>query len=146
LAEHTEALPDYLEHILARERLNTGKARALDKEDDLAVLPSEIDKLTVSNPRECLQLVLAALRQPIGPYAVQAVGDELLENLLNQSGRTIASDVAEQLRTNLRFRQAFSCGDYGSVDPDIVMEWVRIFQELGTTKEQERKSLWRVAV
>jgi hypothetical protein len=126
-----DALCEYIEHLKARDRLP---------------LPADIAVLCTTKPSECLDLIIRALQQPIGPGLVAAIGNELLENLLNESSALISDEVAGHLRTNKRFRQAFSFGNYSSVDPAIISDWVRVFQELGTTKAAERKSLYSRAM
>ena len=79
------------------------------------------------------------------PEMIVAIGDELLENLLNEYSDRIATEVPHHLRTNKRFRQAFAFGNYSSVDPALISDWVAIFQQLGTTKDAERKSLRRAS-
>ena len=141
-----EMKSEYLEHLHARDRARRGKATPQDEEDDLAVLPADVVKLCTQRPDQCLNLILQTLEEPIGPELVAAIGDELLENLLNEHSAVLVEKVIENLRTNKRFRQAFAHGDYASVDPAIISDWVRVFQELGTTKKAERKSLWSTAI
>ncbi len=125
VASRAPLLSAYLEHLKARQ-----------------ALPTEVADLCSQKPRECLELILQALQEPIGSQLVAAIGKELLENLLNEHSAVLADEVSEHLRTNERFRQAFACGVYASVDPAIIADWVKLFQDLGTTKTAERKSLW----
>src|SRR5215212_3183009 len=130
----SDLLAPYLQHLEARIRAR--------QHQDLARLPPELAAFCSSQPAQCLQLVIRALEAVTTPQLVQAIGEELLDNLLNESSAAIHAEVSDQLRTNRKFRQAFACATYASVDPAIVSEWVEIFQELGTTKKAERKSLW----
>jgi hypothetical protein len=141
--KESDLLPLYLEHLRARLRARQQKPKPQNEEEDLDLLPSDLSRFCSSNPRACLDLILLALEQVHVPELVGAVGDELLENLLNEHSQTVQTEVAHHLRTNRRFRQAFACGTYSSVDPAVISEWVNIFQELGTTKQAERKSLRR---
>lgn len=142
MPRRADALTEYLEHLKARDRARQGTSTPQDEEKDLAVLPGDLAALCTAKPSECLELIIRALQEPIGPDLVAAIGDELLENLLNESSAVVSGEVIGHLRTNKRFRQAFSCGNHSSVDPAIISDWVRVFQELGTTKAAERKSLW----
>jgi hypothetical protein len=135
-------LSRYVEHIEARLRADQGHRTPRDMEEDLAVLPTELAAFCTTQPKECLEMVIRALQQATVPEFIRAVGDELLENLLNENSAVIHMEVVNQLRTNRRFRQAFACANYPSVDPFVIAEWIEIFQELGTTKTAERKSLW----
>ena len=137
--EPTDLLSRYLEHIDARIRLR--RAKPTDEVRRLAVLPPDISALTSADPRACLDLILRALDETTDPEKIEAIGDQLLEYLLNESSGRIASDIAAQLRDNKKFRQALACAHYSSVDTALVADWVNIFQSLGTTKDAERKSL-----
>ena len=128
--ERKDLLARYLTHVDARVRSR-----------QTAVLPEEIATFCTGNPRQCLDLILRALEASTTSAAIEAIGNELLQNLLNEHSGRIGEDVAQQLRTNKVFRQAFSCGKYASVDPALIAEWVLIFEALGTTKQQERKGL-----
>lgn len=136
-------LARYLEHIQARLRTREGRATTADKEGNLAVLPSDIAELCSREPAQCLDLVLRALAEPVAPQVVAAIGDGLLEDLLNDSAGRIADQVSAELRKNRKFRQAFGFGKHASVDPAVIEDWVAVLQSLGTTKEKERKSTWK---
>lgn len=138
-------LAEYLKHLHARVRSQLGRPTARDEEEDLAILPPTLAEFCTREPRKCLDLLVRALAEPVAPEVVRAIGDNLLENLLNENSAKIADEVSAALRNNKRFRQAFAFGDYASVDPAVISDWVRVFQDLGTTKEAERKSLWRGA-
>ena len=119
----------YLEHLQARVR------------EPKRALPDDISEFCSSNPEGCFALILSALESVMTPQAIIAIGDELLENLLNESSGRLGAQVSQQLRTNKTFRQAFAFGNYASVDPALLADWVQIFQDLGTTKDAERKSV-----
>jgi hypothetical protein len=138
ISKDSEHLDRYLKHLEARIRERQHKSTEQDEEEDLAVLPRDLASLCTSEPRECLEFVMQALQQTTAPELVRAVGDGLLEDLLNENSAAIHEEVLDHLRTNRRFRQAFACGTYASV----IADWVTLFQELGTTKRAERKSLW----
>jgi hypothetical protein len=125
-----DLLDQYLPHVDARVRSR-----------QTAVLPAEIATLCSQDPRACLELILRALESATTPAAIEAIGNELLQNLLNEHSGRIGAEVSELLRENKRFRQAFSCGKHASVDPALIAEWVLIFESLHTTKQQERKAL-----
>ena len=146
MPEEVDPLAEYLEHLHARVRSEQGKPTARDEEEDLAILPTTLAEFCTREPRKCLDLLVRALAEPVAPELVRAIGDELLENLLNENAAKIADEVSDALRKNKRFRQAFAFGEYASVDPAVISDWVRVFQDLGTTKEAERKSVWRGAV
>jgi len=136
-----DLLPLYLDHL--RARVKAGGHRVVRQvDDDPAVLPAAVRSLCAAQPLECLRLIVRALREPLAAPLIRAIGDQLLEDLLNESSGTIGSEVVDELRTNKRFRQAFACGEHTSVDPAVVAEWVSVLGELGTTKKAERKSLW----
>jgi hypothetical protein len=145
MSETADRLSDYLEHLQARVRVRQGRATAADREGNLADLPESIAALCSRQPDQCLALIVRVLAEALPPEEVAAIGEGLLEDLLNEHAATIADKVAAELRTNQRFRQAFGFGHHSSVDPALIEEWVRIFQRLGTTKERERKSTWRRA-
>lgn len=145
MADSANLLAAYLGHLQARVRLRQGRSTAADRDANLAVLPESISTRCSRDPEECLAMIVRALAEPLGPEAVAAIGEGLLEDLLNEHAGKIADEVAAELRTNQRFRQAFGFGNHSSVDPALIEEWVRIFQSLGTTKERERKSTWRRA-
>lgn len=132
----SDRLAGYLGHLKARVRARQNKSRPR--------LPADLATFCTSQPQECLELILQALQAATAPELVQAIGNELLENLLNERSGVLHAEVAQHLRTNRRFRQAFACGNYSSVDPLLISEWVKILEELGTTKHAERKSLWVV--
>ena len=90
-------------------------------------------------------MVLRALEQVDSPHLVHAIGDGLLEDLLNASAAELQTDLTEQLISNQKFRQAFACGNHASVDTAIISEWVNTLRDIGTTKKAERKSLWSKA-
>ena len=144
MVQDSDRLAAYLEHLKARVRARQNRSTLKDREEDLAVLPGELATFCASQPRECLELVIRVLQQATVPELIQAVGDELLENLLNENSAVIHEEVMHYLRTNGRFRQAFACGEYSSVDPALISDWVKVFQDLGTTKQAERKSLWTI--
>ncbi|MBK5259980.1 MAG: hypothetical protein JJE51_10325 [Thermoanaerobaculia bacterium] len=139
----SELLSTYVEHLSARLRARENRPTADDKEQGLAVLPSELATLCSESPRECLNFVIRALEHVTDPQLVRAIADELLQNLLNEKSAVIHVDIAKHLRTNRRFRQAFACGNYASVDPALIDDWAKVFQELGTTKQAERKALFK---
>src|SRR6187431_121706 len=118
-----DRLAAYLEHLEARVR------------EPKRALPGDLSAFCSSNPKDCLALILTALERVTTPQAIIAIGDELLENLLNESSGRLDGEVSQQLRANKKFRQAFAFGNYASVDPAIVADWVQIFQDLGTTKD-----------
>ena len=132
----------YLEHLHARMRAQSGKPTARDKELGSAHLPESITGHCQEKPGECLALVTAALREVDSANLIQAIGDGLLENLLNESSSDVRTETATLLRENERFRFAFASGKFASVDPLLLDEWLAVFQELGTTKQRERKRLW----
>jgi hypothetical protein len=135
-----DLLPEYLEHLRARCKPRRDDAK------ELKVLPAAIAELASHQPDKCLELIVRALGEPLVPESVRAIGDDLLDNLLNERSAAVGDEVLHQLRTNKRFRQAFASGRHSSVDPAVIDEWVRLFQDLGTTKDAERKSLWKRAV
>ena len=139
MTDDRDLLPTYLEHLDARLRLR--RAKPTDEVKRLAVLPESVAGLTSSDPHRCLHLILRALDETAEPERIEAVGDQLLEHLLNESSGRIAAEIAEELRENKKFRQALACANYSSVDPALISDWVNIFQSLGTTKEAERKGL-----
>ena len=143
MSEPVDPLAQYLEHLQARARARLNRPTAADKEGDLATLPASIASLCSREPRACLDLIVRALAEPLAPEAVAAVGDGLLEDLLNESAGKIADQVSVELRKSRKFRQAFGFGKHASVDPAVIEDWVAIFEALGTTKEKERKSTWR---
>jgi len=143
LMKTQDPLALYLEHIQARLRAREGRATTADKERSLAVLPAGISELCSREPGRCLDLILRALAEPVAPQVVAAIGDGLLEDLLNESAGRIADQVSAELRKNKKFRQAFGFGKHASVDPAVIEEWVAVLKSLGTTKEKERKSTWR---
>ena len=87
-------------------------------------------------------MVMAVLPELGSPNLIQSVGDGLLEDLLNEHAGSLYDEIASLLRTSQRFRFAFACGTYASVDPAVVDDWMRILQDIGTTKQRERKRLW----
>ena len=124
-------LPAYLEHLQARVR---GESRT--------TLPAPVSRLCTEAPAECLSLIIAALGEARSPNLIAAVGDGLLENLLNEHSEDLRAAVADLLRTNETFRFAFASGTHASVDTLLIDEWLAVFRELGTTKGAERKRLW----
>jgi hypothetical protein len=132
MAEHQGLLASYIEHLEARTRAQRGTR---------VPIPNAISHHCSEQPRECLDLVLTALERAETSRTVEAIGDGLLESLLNEHADRISQDVADHLRTNGRFRQAFASGTHSSVDPTIMEDWLAVFQDLGTTKAAERKSL-----
>jgi len=143
MTESADLLPAYLEHLHARVRARQGRANKADKDSDLATLPTSIATLRVREPKACLALIVRALAEPLAPEAIAALGDGLLEDLLNESAGKIADEVSVELKKNKKFRQAFGFGKHASVDPAVIEDWVAVFTRLGTTKERERKSTWR---
>lgn len=142
LTDDSALLREYLEHLHARIRARSNTPTAKDDEEGRARLPETVRRLCAVNPAECLALIVQALREVHSPHLVQAIGDELLENLLNEHAAALDAQIAVLLRTDQRFRFAFASGTHASVDPSLVNEWVEILQELGTTKQRERKRLW----
>ena len=138
-SEVAKLVDEYVEHLHARVRAS-GKT---DVDDDAAFLSTELSGFCTREPKACLDLILRTLERELPRHAIAAIGDGLLENLLNENSAAIADEVAHELKNNRRFRQAFAFGNHASVDPAIVEDWVAIFQRLGTTKDAERKSLWR---
>jgi hypothetical protein len=138
MVERADRLSRYLEHLHARVR-----ASGNPELKESANLPPEISTFCGSHPRECLQLIIGALEQVESPHLVHAIGDGLLEDLLNANAGGLQPELTEQLTTNRKFRQAFACGTHASVDPAITAEWVNTLRDIGTTKKAERKSLWR---
>lgn len=136
-------LAEYVEHLHARIRRQSNTPTPRDEEEDLASLPGSVSQLCGSEPNECLELILAALREADSPHLVQAIGEELLDDLLNEHSQEIHDRTVALLRTDQAFRFAFACARYASVDPSVVDEWLTVLQELGTTKQRERKKLWR---
>lgn len=135
-------LREYLEHLHARIRARSNTPTAKDEEEGRARLPETVLRLCAASPPECLALIVQALREVSSPHLVQAIGDELLENLLNEHAPALDAQIAVLLRTDQRFRFAFASGKHASVDPSLVNDWVEILQDLGTTKQRERKRLW----
>jgi hypothetical protein len=143
MAETRDQLLDlYFRHLDVQTR-STQKVLSEDDEEIL-VLPDEVATFCKHEPTAGLELILRALEAAKSPEVVAAIGRGLLENLLNATTE-IRFEVATELMNNKKFRQAFAHGEYASVHPEIVAEWVAIFQGLGTTKEAERKSLWQGA-
>jgi len=133
----------YLRHLAHRVKSAGKNLRTYsDEEHDLLIIPDEVSAFCSSGPEACLQVVCDALAATSSPQIIAAIGDGLLEDLLNGKATLLRREVAHQLRTSKKFRQAFANGEYSSVPPEIVVEWVAIFQQLGTSKEAERRSLW----
>lgn len=128
---HQELLAAYLAHIHARAKR------------DGEVLPEALAALASREPEKCLELIVQVLAETLTPEEIRAVGNELLENLINESAGKISDRVSAELRKNRKFRQAFAFGNYASVDPAVLADWVKVFQDLGTTKAAERKSVWK---
>ena len=143
MPDSNDHLSSYLEHLQARVRARQKRPTASDKERGLATLPEAIESACSADPAGCLDLIVRALAEPLAPEMVAAIGDGLLQDLLNENAGRIADQVSEQLRRSKRFRQAFGFGNYSSVDPAVFEDWVAILERLGTTKEKERKSTWR---
>lgn len=143
MREAQDHLARYLEHLQARLRAREGRATAADKEGNLAILHPDISALCSRAPSQCLDLILRALAEPVAPQVVAAIGDGLLDDLLNESAGRIADQVSAELCRNKKFRQAFGFGKHASVDPAVIEDWVSVLQSLGTTKEKERKSTWK---
>ncbi len=125
-----ELLRQYIEHLEARVRSQS------------TPLPDSVNDLCKSDPKACLALVVDALSEVKSPNLVHAIGDEVLENLLNEHAGGLEPEIASLLRNDQRFRYAFASGRHASVDPALIADWVRILQDLGTTKQAERKRLW----
>jgi hypothetical protein len=140
MTQSTDRLSRYLEHLRARVR-----ASGNPELKESAVLPPEISTFCASHPRDCLQLIIDALEHVDSPHLVHAIGDQLLENLLNANAAELQVEVTGQLTTSRKFRQAFACGTHTSVDPAIISEWVNTLRDIGTSKKAERKSLWSKA-
>jgi len=143
MASEFDPLRQYREHLEAWLRARRGRSTPDDLDEDRFILSDEIAAFRRTHPHECLNLVLHVLRDSPTSELIEAVGDELLEDLLNENSAVVHSEVLHQLRNNRSFRQAFACGTYSSVDPAIISEWVNVFRDLGTTKSDERKSLRR---
>jgi DNA-binding transcriptional MerR regulator len=133
-------LQSYLEHLQARVRARSNTPDAGDQE--AGVLPAAIRRLSTDDPEACLALIVEALHQVSSPHLIQAAGEELLEDLLNEHSAALDAQIATLLRNDQRFRFAFASGTYSSVDPSLLDDWMRILQSLGTTKQNERKRLW----
>lgn len=131
MTEHSSLLPEYLEHLRARLRAREP-------------LPASLARFCSQQPASCLTLITDALEQVRSPNLIQAIGDGLLQDLLNQRSEALRAEVAGLLRTNERFRFAFASGTFSSVDTQLIDEWLQVFQELGTSKQAERKRLWTV--
>jgi len=132
MRERAELLSEYLDHVRGRVRSGGGRA----------ALPDDVAAMCLASPRECLALAVDALEEPVTPEHVRVVGDGLVEQLLNDSSDAVAEEVSALLRKHKRFRQAFAFGDYTSVDPALLGEWVDVLESLGTSKKQERTRLW----
>lgn len=124
-------LAQYLGHLTARLRAQSRKLQA--------PLPQCVSEM---KPHDALAVAVEALEKVNSPNLIQAVGDGLVQDLLNEHASLLGAEVADLLRTNQRFRFAFACGSHASVDPAIINEWVEILRDLGTTKQAERKRLW----
>lgn len=131
MTEPSSLLPEYLAHLRARLRAREP-------------LPASVALFCREQPAECLALITQALQEVRSPNLIQAVGDGLLQNLLNESSETLRAEVAGLLRRNERFRFAFASGTFSSVDTQLIDEWLEVFQALGTSKQAERKRLWTV--
>lgn len=138
MTDISDPLAGYLTHLQARIRAQ-GRP-GLDAEE---LLPETLSLMASREPAACLDLIVRALDEPVAAELVVAIGNGLLEDLLNENAAAIADGVAKELRRNKRFRQAFSFGNHASVDPSVIEEWVAIFRDLGTTKAKERKSTFR---
>ncbi len=139
MAETPDQLLDlYLRHL----DVQTRSTQEVLSEEEILVLPDEVATFCKHEPTAGFELILRAVEAAKSSEVVAAIGRGLLENLLNTTAE-IRFEVATELMTNKKFRQAFAHGEYPSVHPEIVAEWVAIFQGLGTTKEAERRSLWR---
>jgi hypothetical protein len=132
MPDRAELLAEYLDHV--RARVTSGGGRA--------AVPARIAALCREQPHECLALILEALEEPVTPEHVRVVGDGLVEELLSESSDAVAAEVSTHLQKNKRFRQAFAFGDYTSVDPAVLGEWVDVLESLGTSKKKERTRLW----
>jgi len=143
MPDATDPLAAYLEHVQARVRARQGRVVPAGEEASPALLPGSIAALATRQPNECLALIVRTLAEPVSPDAIAVIGEGLLEDLLNESAGRIADQVTAELKTNKRFRQAFGFGNYSSVDPAVVEDWVGVLERLGTTKARERKSTWK---
>jgi hypothetical protein len=128
-------LREYVEHLHARIRARSTSSSA--------PLPDRIRQQCAADPRACLELVVAALQEATTPHVVHAIGDGLLEDLLNEHTGKLFDETVDLLRNNQRFRFAFASGTHSSVDPSVISDWVELLKRLGTTKQAERKKLWR---
>lgn len=133
MTEPSALLPEYLEHLRARLRACTP-------------LPDSVAHFCRERPAECLALITQALQEVRSPNLIQAIGDGLLQNLLNENSEALRAEVAVLLRTSERFRFAFASGTFSSVDTVLIDEWLEVFQALGTSKQAERKRLWTMAL
>src|SRR3982074_2110932 len=88
-SRESDLLHLYLEHLRARLRARQQKPKPQDEDEDLELLPSDLSRFCSSNPRACLDLILLALEQVHVPELVGEVGDELLENLLNENSQVV---------------------------------------------------------
>ena len=131
-----EILKRYRDHLEARVRSAAGRTTAIDDEEQLTNLPKEFSDLCKQDPQTCLALIIRALQDASTAF-VAAIGSELLAKLLNENAAAIRTEVGHQLRTSGIFRQAFSNGQYNSIDPDIVGEWLTIFKEIRSAKKSE---------
>ena len=131
MSDDSTCLSQYLEHLITRLRAQSRKGEA--------PLPECVAEM---NPEAALALAVEALQKVNSPNLVQAVGDGLLQNLINEHAAALSGEIAALLRTNQRFRFAFACGTHASVDPSLINEWVELLRDLGTTKQAERKRLW----
>src|SRR5687768_7673468 len=96
-------LAEYLEHLHARIRARSSTPTLRDQEEGLANLPASVSQLCRTHPHDCLELILAALREVNSPHIVQAIGDELLANLLNEHSGELHEQTATLLRGDQRF-------------------------------------------
>ena len=136
MTENDDPLPAYLQHLQARIRARGRAAAGGGVHESLARLCSR-------EPEACFDLIVRALDEALGAEFVVAIGNGLLEDLLNENAAQLADRVSLELRRNERFRQAFSFGRHASVDTAIIEGWVSVFRNLGTTRAKERKRTFR---
>jgi hypothetical protein len=132
MSDRAALLAAYLDHVRARIAAGGGRA----------ALPEPVAAFAHEQPHETLAMIIDALDEPVTPEHVRVVGDGLLEALLNEHSDALAAAVSAELRRSKRFRQAFSFGEYASVDPALLGDWIDVLASLGTSKKAERRGLW----
>lgn len=128
----------YIEHLEARIRARNDAAPG----PEFAAFEQELATLRTEHPKDCLALILDTLPHLSSANLVQAVGAGLLEDLLNDRAAAVHDEVVAALGRDERFRQAFACGTFASVDPSEMAEWIDALRDAGTTKQAERKRLF----